>query len=741
MIWQVAAYVFCLSVLLQGADMDGYIVDKTDDKPLEMVNITLKSGNIGTTTDENGYFVLSGDFHQSDTVYISHIGYQKLAMTVGQIQESRKIILEPLSIMLKEVEVSGFYQKYQMENPADVQIIDQEIIIERAPGNLGELLRMEPSIQVRSASPGYQTVSIRGSSPEQVLVLYDGIPIRSVSDDIADISWIDVNYIGEIQVFKGSQSVMFGEGAIGGVLNLCSRQDSPYWLRFSGRLGNYHTRAIYFALDKQWQNWTNRYSLSIKNANYIDDNLTDDITTASAFHNFHSSYKFSDFGSLTLRGMVMDRFLSVIHSLDETDDERQIVSLQYEGNLWTLKNIFIQALYRHFGTGYMLYILTMPHSMQARFEKTDLEDRIKGIKAEQTLKKRNLTLSYGLQYYWADFESALIMDYIMPVGFDSLRDERHFQRESAGFYNIIKHQTTTGSRLLPVIDWVWSLRYDYAFTERYFDNPLYYYVDEKYNSDIYRALNYRIGLETRGESAKDEYRVFVNNGANVRFPSLYDVYLNDVARISVYRGSSLYPERVISSEIGAQWNHAVDCFGIFLNQVDIRLSLFWNSYLSKIYYIGVINALPVAANSTEEVDVNGVDMKIGCNIFAERLRFDVGGLWLDISNKALFPNKPSLKYQADVSYTHGNLSCRLRGFYEGSQTSLARLPGGATFFTRLNDRADVDIYLNYRFVWNKFDLQCGLIAMNVFSRENASLVYSYLNRIRTVQMALLLGFK
>ena len=739
-LWVFGAFLL-LSLGLSAAQIEGFVFDKSTGKPLARVNIIVKAKETGTVTDAHGHFIIMGALNETDSLIVSHIGFQKITISVDDLREGPKIFLEPVSIIMKGVKVEGVYQKYQMDTPVDIQIIDKGLIVERAPGNLGELLRMEPAIQVQSSSPGYQTVSIRGSNPEQVLVLYDGITIRSAADDIADISWIDVNDIGEVQVLKSGQSVMFGEGAIGGVLNLRSGFDSDYRMRFTARLGNYATKDAYVSLRKNFGRWQNQYSLSIKTANYIDDKLYDDISTASAFHNFRSTYTFSNTGNLTFRGMFMDRFLSVIHSLDETDDQRKIASLQYDGPFLGADHFLIQVLYRQYSTKYLNFVPYMPTRPQDRFEKTAIDDEVQGLKIEQTIKRNNLNISYGIQYLDALFESELTLDFIMPTSFEFIRDNRTLQRESVGAYNVMKYLTDTGSEIFPVLDWSWSLRYDYAYTERSFENPLIYYVDDKYDTDLYRALNYKIGLETRGKTANSSYRIFVNNGANVRFPSLYDIYLNDISKLTAYQDSSISPERVISSEFGTTWSHNIDRFGVFFNKMEAKLSIFSNHYISKIYYMPVIGALPVAINWGKDAVISGAELNFSTNIFADRLVLQMGGMVLNISDTWLFPNKPTTKYQADLSYNYKRLSCRFNGFFEGQQTGLARLPGGQTFFQDLSERADMNIYLNYRFVFSRLDILCGLTMTNVFSNENSGLIYSYLNRIRTLQLNLTVGIK
>lgn len=91
--------------------------------------------------------------------------------------------------------------------------------------DIGELLRGQPGITlVPRGGPGSPvTVSIRGSSADQVLVLLDGIPINNPISGEADLSALDPAAVERVDIVRGAQSSRYGGQALGGVILLATR--------------------------------------------------------------------------------------------------------------------------------------------------------------------------------------------------------------------------------------------------------------------------------------------------------------------------------------------------------------------------------------------------------------------------------------------------------------------------------------------------------------------------------------
>ncbi len=87
------------------------------------------------------------------------------------------------------------------------------------------------------------TVSIRGSSSSQVLVLMDGIRLNTASGLGVDLSNISLDNIERIEVLRGADSAVYGDGAMGGVVNLISRTPDRTGWSVNGRFdaGEFNT--------------------------------------------------------------------------------------------------------------------------------------------------------------------------------------------------------------------------------------------------------------------------------------------------------------------------------------------------------------------------------------------------------------------------------------------------------------------------------------------------------------------
>ncbi|MBM4370551.1 MAG: TonB-dependent receptor, partial [Deltaproteobacteria bacterium] len=78
---------------------------------------------------------------------------------------------------------------------------------------------------VRLGGPAaFSTLSIRGSSGDQVLVVLDGIPMDSAAGGAADLSRLPLGNLERIEVYRGASPLRFGASAIGGVLSLATRR-------------------------------------------------------------------------------------------------------------------------------------------------------------------------------------------------------------------------------------------------------------------------------------------------------------------------------------------------------------------------------------------------------------------------------------------------------------------------------------------------------------------------------------
>lgn len=108
--------------------------------------------------------------------------------------------------------------------PSDVTVITQARLERERPFLLADALRWVPGIEVqRSGALGKLTdVRLRGADPRHTLVLFDGIPLNGPwlgSFDFADLMGAGV---GQVEIFGGPASSLYGSGASGGVVQILS---------------------------------------------------------------------------------------------------------------------------------------------------------------------------------------------------------------------------------------------------------------------------------------------------------------------------------------------------------------------------------------------------------------------------------------------------------------------------------------------------------------------------------------
>ena len=152
---------------------------------------------------------------------------------------------------LKEVVVTANkVANKQTETSKVVSVINREMLRQSGGRSLGELLNQVVGVTIPGANSNLGTnltVSIRGASAGNTLILLDGIPVNdpSVITNYFDINLLSTDQIERIEVLKGGHSTLYGSDAVAGVINIISRKNEaslqhPH-LNASLSGGNYST--------------------------------------------------------------------------------------------------------------------------------------------------------------------------------------------------------------------------------------------------------------------------------------------------------------------------------------------------------------------------------------------------------------------------------------------------------------------------------------------------------------------
>jgi len=236
-IW-ITTLCLCLTVLSVNAQergmLVGRIVDEATGDPLFVACVTLQKTHQGAETDHEGYYWIPDIPPGSYIVQASRIGYtsvkkQTVQITAGLTTELNISMANDPIYAKEEVTVTATRgNDLVSEVPASVSVISAETIKLQKPQNLAEVLQNVQGVNIKDYGGigGIKSVSVRGSSASQVLVLVDGQRVNDTASGQVDFSRISVEGVEKIEVVRGGGSALYGANAIGGVINIITRKEN-----------------------------------------------------------------------------------------------------------------------------------------------------------------------------------------------------------------------------------------------------------------------------------------------------------------------------------------------------------------------------------------------------------------------------------------------------------------------------------------------------------------------------------
>ncbi|MBU3560359.1 TonB-dependent receptor [Polynucleobacter hallstattensis] len=171
--------------------------------------------------------------------------------------------------------VSGSrFEENLNEVPANVQVITREEIAESTSSNIPDILSQIGGLNIRNTAGGQlnlgATVDMGGYGPtanSTTLILVDGQRINSI--DSSNVSWesIPLDSINRIEILRGGASVQYGNGALGGVINIITNGGSRNLNQASTSFGSFNTLVNNAILRNTFDQTTLQLSANTSNTN------------------------------------------------------------------------------------------------------------------------------------------------------------------------------------------------------------------------------------------------------------------------------------------------------------------------------------------------------------------------------------------------------------------------------------------------------------------------------------------
>lgn len=212
------------------ANVYGHVINKSSGEHLPFVTIQLKGTTIVTTTDHTGHYFLKNLPEGTFTVVVKMVGYKtqekKVAIKHDATQELN-FALASDDVDLDEVVVSANRNETQRRlAPNLVNVIDGKLFDITQSTCLAQGLNFQPGVRTEDncQNCGFTQVRINGLDGHYSQILVDSRPVFSSLNGVYGLEQIPANMIDRVEVVRGGGSALFGASAIGGTINIITKE-------------------------------------------------------------------------------------------------------------------------------------------------------------------------------------------------------------------------------------------------------------------------------------------------------------------------------------------------------------------------------------------------------------------------------------------------------------------------------------------------------------------------------------
>lgn len=227
-------YILCVAGLFaqqtNRSSLKGHVLDGQTDEHLPGVTISIEGTQMATTTDESGHFALENIPAGTYIIATQYIGYSPLKQEVTIERSSTKnvsLYIEPENQLLGEVMITASARNLNRQmSPVVVNQLTAKTFEATNSNSLSQGLNYMPGLRVETncQNCGTQEVRINGLEGQYSQMLIDGQPVFSSLSTMYGLEQLPTNMIEQVEVVRGGGSVLYGANAIGGVINIITKE-------------------------------------------------------------------------------------------------------------------------------------------------------------------------------------------------------------------------------------------------------------------------------------------------------------------------------------------------------------------------------------------------------------------------------------------------------------------------------------------------------------------------------------
>lgn len=228
-------------------------------------------------------------------------------LSFAQSNDTLKYKTEEIKVFSNKITTNKF------DAPIKIQLINQSEIKNKNGETLSDVLQLAGNVFIKSYGGNYSlnTISMNGLGAEQTLVLLNGFKMNSYQNSLIDLNTVGKDNIERIEVLNNGLSSVYGSEAIGGVVNIVTKNNltSNLNLKLNGQVGSYEQRKLFAGISKRLKNLNINLNYSNESArnnydyyynNGVENNLKQRANSGYKFSNYTADIDYSNGKNLKL---------------------------------------------------------------------------------------------------------------------------------------------------------------------------------------------------------------------------------------------------------------------------------------------------------------------------------------------------------------------------------------------------------------------------------------------------------
>lgn len=210
----------------------GKVLDENGE-PLVGAVVMLADTKDAVTTDVDGRFEIHRNSGGVAKIRISYVGFITETYIMQPTGEGKEFIvrMRPDQPVLEGVVVTATRTPKALKDvPVVTRLITADEIRKTDATDIQDLLTEElPGIEFGYAMSQETSLNMNGFGGNAILFLVDGERMAGETMDNVDYNRLNLDNVGQVEIVKGASSALYGANAVGGVVNLITRESKEPW--------------------------------------------------------------------------------------------------------------------------------------------------------------------------------------------------------------------------------------------------------------------------------------------------------------------------------------------------------------------------------------------------------------------------------------------------------------------------------------------------------------------------------